>query len=66
MTASADGPDARVESIEELKALLGRLLDEAYANGVEVEGGWSVRTANRETPDWTVEIAHLRGTDEER
>lgn len=50
-TPSNDGP--RTE--QEFNERLIRLIRDAHANGVDVEGGWMDRTRNDE-PDWGVEI----------
>lgn len=44
---------------------LRRLLSEATENGVDVEGGWLVRSRDEETPDWDVEIWRVEHADAE-
>lgn len=56
-----------VTTDEEFDAALNALVREAYANGVDVEGGWECWTDDGE-PDWDVVILEVRhrGSDEDR
>lgn len=51
-TPSSDGPTTEAEFHDRL----GSLIRTAYANSVDIEGGWAYRTTNDDYPDWGVEI----------
>lgn len=43
----------------ELQSAMGRLLREAYSNGLEVEGGWECRNGGGH-PDWDVVVTEVQ------
>lgn len=49
-------PDSR----EHFARCLQTLVEVARENGVDVEGGWTVRTETGERADWDVEIWRVR------
>lgn len=51
---------ANPETSEELGEALDRLLLAAYANGVEVDGGYILSHSNLDIPDWGLQISHSR------
>lgn len=59
---NSDGPTTK----QEFTSRLDSLLRSAHRNGVEIEGGWAVRTDETNQPDWGVEIyevtKHLRSS----
>ena len=52
-------PPSRGSADEEFAKRLRVLLNDAHANGVDVEGGWSVLNDEPERPDWDVVIVAL-------
>ncbi|MEM4782172.1 MAG: hypothetical protein QXG03_11515 [Halalkalicoccus sp.] len=61
MNESNTPPEA-VTTDEEFDAALSALVQEAYANDVDVEGGWECLTNDGE-PDWDVVIFEVRRRD---
>ena len=55
MTTKVPVPTTQAELHTELKSLLRR----AYANGVEVKGGWECRNGV-DHPDWDVIVTQVR------
>jgi hypothetical protein len=43
-------------AVERFTEALREAVAEAYRNGVDVEGGWLVRSSARDVPDWDIEI----------
>lgn len=56
------GPPARIASESDFQAALDALLRKAVANGLAVEGGWTV-TAEGGYPAWIVEIFEVEDRD---
>ncbi len=63
MTATDDHDDHEARSTRmtnaEFAAALERLVSRARRDGVDLEGGYNVRTPEREQPDVTVEISRI-------
>ena len=62
MTEEREGD---VTTTGEITDELRSLLSEATENGVDVEGGWLVRSPAEETPDWDIEIWRVEHADAE-
>lgn len=52
--------DAEIDTIDAFRRELGRVLEEAHRNGVDVEGGWDVTTEAADAPNWDVELWRVR------
>lgn len=48
--------DTSIDDVESLRSALTELLEEAERNGVEIEGGLTIRTTASQHPDWEVQI----------
>ncbi|ADJ16421.1 hypothetical protein [Halalkalicoccus jeotgali] len=57
--AESNTPTEAVTTDEEFNTALNALVQEAYANDVDVEGGWECGTNDGE-PDWDVVILEVR------
>jgi hypothetical protein len=55
---TSDTTDQTVATDEEFSDALNSLIQEAYANGVDIEGGWECRTT-AERPDWDIVILEV-------
>lgn len=51
---------AEINSEEALEEALREIIVEADSNGVDVRGGWSVRTDSDFFEGWDVEVVELR------
>ena len=49
-------PDANGPTEDAFAERLRELVNEAHANGVDVEGGWMDRKDSTAEPDWGIEI----------
>ncbi len=52
-------PSANVPAEEEFAERLRELVNDAHANGVDVEGGWPVLNEDPDLPDWDVVVVEL-------
>lgn len=56
-TMSSSGADLNGPTTEcEFDNRLSELIRAAHDNGIEVEGGWAVRSVPDDKPDWGIEI----------
>ena len=49
-----------IDSEADFHDALHEILVAATANGVDVRGGWPIRTDGGDTPDWDLEIVELK------
>ena len=54
----SDIPGERISTAEEFNEALNNLVQRAYANGVDVEGGWECRTTTAD-PDWDIVVLEV-------
>jgi hypothetical protein len=52
-------PNANVPAEEEFAERLRELVNDAHANGVDLEGGWPVLNEDPDLPDWDVVVVEL-------
>jgi hypothetical protein len=52
-------PSANVPAEEEFAERLRELVNDAHANGVDLEGGWPVLNEDPDLPDWDVVVVEL-------
>lgn len=52
----------RIETEEEFHERIKAIVNDAVANGIDVEGAWPVLNEDPDTPDWDLEIVALAET----
>jgi hypothetical protein len=55
----SSGPRQQITTHADLTLAIAELLDSAYRNGLDVEGGWAVPTPSDDVPNFDVEIWQL-------
>jgi hypothetical protein len=55
--------DQTIETASEFNEQLRELLESAYRNDVEVEGGWDCRSSSS-SPDWDVVVSEIEAAED--